>query len=101
MQKGRRKLVEGTLAVWNTMERCVRAGCSAPLDSFLPGPYKVQRRAPGLYQKLHQNQDDCLPSGEFTKGTNMDKKVPSSVFATGNKASRHANIHWLSLYAMA
>ncbi|WP_035054855.1 L-serine ammonia-lyase [Andreprevotia chitinilytica] len=49
----RRQLLE----IAETMAMCVRRGCKA--DGILPGPFKVRRRAPGLYTKLY----DMLETG--------------------------------------
>ena len=42
----------GLMKVWETMQACVKRGCES--EGHLPGPYRVRRRAPGLYQKLTQ-----------------------------------------------
>ena len=40
----------GLQRIWNTMQACVERGCSSA--GFLPGPFKVKRRAPGLLARL-------------------------------------------------
>lgn len=40
----------GLLKLWHTMQACVDRGCQNPGE--LPGGFHVQRRAPGLFQKL-------------------------------------------------
>jgi len=41
----------GLERIWDVMQECVRAGCSA--DGVLPGGLKVRRRARELYDRLH------------------------------------------------
>ncbi|MCU0952644.1 MAG: L-serine ammonia-lyase, partial [Burkholderiaceae bacterium] len=40
----------GLRAIWQAMQQCVERGLRS--DGELPGPFKVKRRAPGLYRKL-------------------------------------------------
>jgi L-serine dehydratase len=40
----------GLRAIWTAMQACVERGLR--VDGVLPGPFKVKRRAPGLYRKL-------------------------------------------------
>ena len=46
----------GLMRLWATMQACVDRGCRQ--SGELPGGFKVQRRAPGLFQKL---QSDTSP----------------------------------------
>ncbi|CAO3672832.1 unnamed protein product [Rhizopus microsporus] len=43
---------EKLLKIWNTMDDSIRNGVMASPDDYLPGPLKVKRRAPRLYNKL-------------------------------------------------
>jgi L-serine dehydratase len=45
----------GLQRIWDAMQACVARGCSTP--GTLPGGYKVQRRAPALYQALRADDD--------------------------------------------
>ncbi len=40
----------GLRAIWQAMQQCVERGLRS--EGELPGPFKVKRRAPGLYRKL-------------------------------------------------
>jgi L-serine dehydratase len=40
----------GLRAIWQAMQQCVERGLRS--DGELPGPFKVKRRAPGLYRRL-------------------------------------------------
>ncbi len=40
----------GLRAIWSAMQACVERGLR--VEGHLPGPFKVKRRAPGLYRKL-------------------------------------------------
>jgi L-serine dehydratase len=40
----------GLWAIWQAMQACVERGLRS--DGELPGPFKVKRRAPGLYRRL-------------------------------------------------
>jgi L-serine dehydratase len=40
----------GLRAIWAAMQACVERGLR--IDGVLPGPFKVKRRAPGLYRRL-------------------------------------------------
>ena len=40
----------GLRAIWHAMQQCVERGLRS--EGELPGPFKVKRRAPGLYRKL-------------------------------------------------
>jgi len=42
--------VQGLERIWNTMRACVERGCRT--QGFLPGPFKVRRRAPELLKNL-------------------------------------------------
>ena len=44
----------GLLAIWRTMQDCVRRGCGA--EGELPGGFHVRRRAPALYRALQAAQ---------------------------------------------
>ena len=44
------------LKIWRTMEECVKRGCRT--EGVLPGGLEVKRRAPGLHQKLKQQQNE-------------------------------------------
>jgi L-serine dehydratase len=46
------------MKIWNTMQECVRRGCSE--EGVLPGGYKVRRRAPGLYRQLTSDPEAAL-----------------------------------------
>jgi L-serine dehydratase len=48
----------GLLHIWQVMQDCVKRGCATP--GFLPGPFKVKRRAQGLYQALTANPESAL-----------------------------------------
>ncbi|APW42308.1 L-serine ammonia-lyase [Rhodoferax saidenbachensis] len=48
----------GLLRIWQVMQDCVKRGCATP--GFLPGPFKVKRRAQGLYQALTANPEAAL-----------------------------------------
>lgn len=41
--------------IWTTMQMCMQKGINT--EGILPGPLKVVRRAPALYQKLQTNQN--------------------------------------------
>lgn len=43
---------EKLLKIWNTMDDSIRNGVMASPNDHLPGPLKVKRRAPRLYNKL-------------------------------------------------
>lgn len=60
--------------IWSTMKACIDRGCHQ--DGFLPGPLKVPRRAPKLYQDLTRNPQQTL-------------KDPLSI------------MDWVNLYALA
>lgn len=62
------------LHIWQVMQGCVNRGCRA--TDPLPGPFKVQRRAPALYEQLTQRGERSLSD-------------PLSV------------LDWINLYAMA
>jgi len=49
----------GLLKLWDTMQACVDRGCHSPGE--LPGGFRVQRRAPGLFQKLQSSQTALDP----------------------------------------
>lgn len=53
---------QGLMHIWATMQACVEAGLRN--DGFLPGPFKVKRRAPKLWRDLsspsHQAPNDPL-----------------------------------------
>jgi L-serine dehydratase len=42
---------KGLLKVWGVMQQSVQEGCIS--EGVLPGPLKLPRRAPSLYQRLH------------------------------------------------
>ncbi|MCA3217487.1 MAG: L-serine ammonia-lyase [Burkholderiales bacterium] len=48
--RGDAEIDAGLRAIWNAMQGCVDRGLRA--EGVLPGPFKVKRRAPGLYRKL-------------------------------------------------
>jgi len=48
----------GLLRIWRTMQDCVQRGCRT--DGLLPGPFKVKRRAPGLYLNLTSHPEAAL-----------------------------------------
>ena len=49
----------GLAQLWSTMQACVRHGCET--SGVLPGGFRVNRRAPGLYTKLQQTQSASDP----------------------------------------
>ena len=53
-----KEIREGLLAIWQVMQHCIQAGCDN--DGILPGGLKVKRRAPSLYNKLHEQQKEGL-----------------------------------------
>jgi L-serine dehydratase len=64
----------GLDAIWSAMKACVERGCKT--EGHLPGPMKVRRRAPELYQSLTQRPELAL-------------RDPLTI------------IDWVNLYAMA
>jgi L-serine dehydratase len=50
----------GLVRIWEVMQECVRAGCTA--DGVLPGGLKVRRRARELYDRLHGDPYTVLDS---------------------------------------
>ena len=48
----------GLLAIWRVMRECVQRGLSR--SGTLPGPFKVQRRAPLLAAQLHERAERAL-----------------------------------------
>jgi len=48
----------GLLRIWQVMQECVKRGCKT--DGFLPGPFKVKRRALALHQALTSNPEAAL-----------------------------------------
>ena len=48
----------GLLRIWQVMQDCVKRGCKT--DGFLPGPFKVKRRALALHQALTSNPEAAL-----------------------------------------
>lgn len=48
----------GLLRIWQVMQDCVKRGCATP--GFLPGPFKVKRRALALHQALTSNPEAAL-----------------------------------------
>ena len=48
----------GLLRIWQVMQDCVKRGCQ--VDGFLPGPFKVKRRALALYKGLTANPEQAL-----------------------------------------
>lgn len=44
----------GLMHIWNTMDACIRRGIDT--EGILPGGLKVQRRAPGLFQRLRNEK---------------------------------------------
>ena len=48
----------GLLNIWRTMQDCVQRGCRT--EGLLPGPFKVKRRAPGLYRDLTSHPEAAL-----------------------------------------
>ncbi len=49
---------QGLLDIWQVMQDCIKAGCQH--EGVLPGGLNVKRRAPGLYQKLCNQQEEAL-----------------------------------------
>lgn len=62
--------------VWKTMQKCIDRGCES--NGMLPGPLRVQKRAPVIYQKLIQGR------------TKMDEPVDPLKL-----------LDWVNLYALA
>jgi L-serine deaminase len=56
--------------IWGVMEAAIRSGCHST-EELLPGPMKVQRRAPGLYRRLMRGLSSSGPSlgDRATSGT--------------------------------
>lgn len=50
------------------MDSCIRTGVTS-LEPVLPGPFKVRRRAPGLYRRL---QKGFYPTVEINRATSSD-----------------------------
>jgi L-serine deaminase len=50
------------------MDSCIRNGVTS-LEPVLPGPFKVRRRAPGLYRRL---QKGFYPTMEKSSGCDVD-----------------------------
>jgi L-serine dehydratase len=48
----------GLLKIWQVMRECVQRGCVT--EGVLPGPFKVQRRAPKLYADLNAKAERML-----------------------------------------
>jgi L-serine dehydratase len=48
----------GLLCIWQVMQDCVKRGCAT--SGFLPGPFKVKRRALALHQALTSNPEAAL-----------------------------------------
>ena len=48
----------GLLHIWQVMKECIEAGYRH--EGVLPGGLKVKRRAPALYQKLREQQEEGL-----------------------------------------
>jgi L-serine dehydratase len=48
----------GLLKIWQVMRDCVKRGCVN--EGVLPGPFKVQRRAPKLYSDLNAKAERML-----------------------------------------
>ena len=44
----------GLMHIWNTMDSCISRGIAT--EGILPGGLRVQRRAPGLYQRLRNEK---------------------------------------------
>jgi len=49
---------QGLLAIWTVMKKCIHAGCEH--KGILPGGLNVKRRAPSLYEKLRDQQEQAL-----------------------------------------
>ncbi|KAI9638233.1 serine dehydratase alpha chain-domain-containing protein [Dioszegia hungarica] len=58
----------GLLGLWEVMDSCIRTGVTS-LEPVLPGPFKVRRRAPGLYRRL---QKGFYPTVEINRATSSD-----------------------------
>lgn len=56
--RNREKTVSQLDAIWKAMQDCVASGLQA--EGFLPGPMKVPRRAPALYQQLCHRPESAL-----------------------------------------
>jgi L-serine dehydratase len=48
--RGDAEIDAGLRTIWQAMQQCVERGLR--IEGELPGPFKVKRRAPGLYRKL-------------------------------------------------
>ncbi len=52
------EISQGLLEIWQVMENCIMAGCHQ--EGILPGGLEVVRRAPQLYKKLREQQEEAL-----------------------------------------
>jgi L-serine dehydratase len=67
----------GLRAIWQAMQQCVERGLRC--EGELPGPFRVKRRAPGLYRKL------SMPGA----GAHWQQQDPLAV------------LDWINLFALA
>lgn len=49
---------QGLLEIWQVMQQCIQSGCEN--DGVLPGGLNMKRRAPSLYKKLRDQQEEGL-----------------------------------------
>ncbi len=56
----------GLMHIWNTMDSCISRGIAT--EGILPGGLRVQRRAPGLYQRLrNEKTSDPMQAMDWVK----------------------------------
>ena len=59
-ERSEKEIRQGIIKIWKAMRGSITRGCESKQE-FLPGPLKVRRRAPKLYQQLHtQKKSDPL-----------------------------------------
>ncbi|NEN75719.1 L-serine ammonia-lyase [Pelistega sp. NLN82] len=56
--RSKEEVREKLLHIWEVMQACVKRGYTK--EGFLPGGFKVKRRAPALYQRLRDRPEECL-----------------------------------------
>jgi L-serine dehydratase len=75
--------VKNFLKVWSVMQQCVIEGCTT--DGHLPGPLKLSRRAPKLYQKLHSKLNPFPMEMEAMDWVNLYSLAVSEQNAAGGR----------------
>eukprot|EP00744_Colponema_vietnamica_P003430 GILI01005260.1.p1 GENE.GILI01005260.1~~GILI01005260.1.p1 ORF type:complete len:476 (+),score=151.52 GILI01005260.1:222-1649(+) len=58
VRRSEKEVKDGLLRIWSVMQQCVQRGCTT--EGFLPGPLRVQRRAPQLYRELHSKIENPI-----------------------------------------